>query len=76
MSRPGKEKLLSIYKATSLVESEVTALEDFGFVFDITPNVYSEDIKIILPSVHNQNDQQDLTQRVLKLVRALRPGLR
>ena len=54
MIRPGKEKLLSIYKATSLVESEVTALEDFGFVFDITPNVYSEDIKIILPSVHNE----------------------
>lgn len=76
MIRPGKEKSLAIYKATSLVESEVTALEDFGFVFDVVSDVYRHDVKIFLPSVPNQNDQQDLTQRLLKLVRALRPGLR
>ena len=48
----------------------------FGFVFDVVSDVYRHDVKIFLPSVPNQNDQQDLTQRLLKLVRALRPGLR
>lgn len=76
MIRPGKEKLLSIYKATSLVESEVSAFEDFGFVFDITPNVNGDDVRILQPFVNDSNRTIDITNHVLKLVRALRPGLR
>lgn len=55
--------LMLIRERFGLTEQEIEHIQTAGYVFKVE----------MYPYIH---DQQDLTQRVLKLVRALRPGLR
>lgn len=73
-----KERVLTICKLTSLVESEIIALEKHGYSFEIYLNEWTDKesirINVKIGNYPGQPITRDVTSSVLILIKILRPG--